>query len=255
MDWPKLCPFVTWMMNSQLCGSTGFSPSDLFLGKPSWKFSKVPEPCSNPSVESWLEEQLILQEGASKRLAHLREVALKRNNKGRTRSHYKIGEYVLVHKSRWPQKKMSKLESPWLGPFQVKDVFHNSLNVVVSPSLGGVVKVSLSMVKRWSEIQNWGEALDEDTNFTHTEENEMEIEEMSKEEMAEDGYFNVENILNHKYAHGWRFLVHWEGYPIANATWEPLKAFVQPTGIVNSALKAYCETHGLTEVLLKGLRP
>ena len=108
LDWPKLCPFVAWTMNSQLSSSTGFSPSDLFLGRPSWKFSKVPEPCSNPTVESWLEDQMILQESASKRLAHRREVSLKRNNKGRTRSHYKIGEYVLVHRSRGPQKKLSK---------------------------------------------------------------------------------------------------------------------------------------------------
>ena len=254
MDWPKLCPFVAWTMNSQISSSTGFSPSELFLGRPSWKFTKVPEPCSNPTVESWLEDQLILQESASKRLAHLREVSLRRNNKGRTRSHYKIGEYVLVHKNRWPQKKISKLESPWLGPFQIKNVFHNSLNVVVSPSLGGVVKVSLSMVKRWSEVQSLEESLEEEPVFHNTEENEMEAEEMSKEEMEEEGYFNVEAVLKHKYAQGWRFLVHWEGYPIANATWEPLKSFVQPTGVVNSKLKEYCEAHGLQEVLFKGLK-
>ena len=83
----------------------------------------------------------------------------------------------------------------------------------------------------------------------------MEVEEMSKEEMEQDGYFNVEQVLKHKYAHGWRFLVHWEGYPVANATWEPLRSFVQPSGVVNSKLREYCEAHGLQEVLIKGLKP
>ena len=257
MDWPKLCPFISWTMNSQISSSTGFSPSELFLGRPSWKFSKVPEPCSNPTVESWLEDQMIMQESASKRLAHLREVTLKRSNKGRKRSHYKVGEYVLVHKSRWPQKKISKLESPWLGPYQIKEVFHNSLNVMVSPALGGVIKVSLSMVKRWvdmmdvdvDDVEGNGPIMEEDGG-----ENNIEVEEMSKEEMEREGYFNVQSILKHKFAHGWRFLVHWEGYDVANATWEPLRSFVQPTGVVNSKLREYCELHGLQEVLLKGLK-
>ena len=78
-----------------------------------------------------MEEQMLLQESASKRLTHLRALALKRNNKGRVRSHFKVGEYILVHKSRWPQKKIPKLESPWLGPFRIEAIFHNSLNVMV----------------------------------------------------------------------------------------------------------------------------
>ena len=256
MDWPKLCPMVAWIMNSQLSSSTGFSPCELFLGRPSWKFTKVPEPCSNPTVDTWLQDQLLLQESASKRLAHIRAVALNRRNKGRVRSHFKVGEYVLVHKSRWPQKKIGKLESPWLGPYQIQEVFHNSLCVMVSPSLGGAVKVSLSMVKRWADVQNLDELFgDGDIGPLEEEEEDQEVmEEMSKEEMEKEGFYNVEAILKHKYAQGWRFLVHWEGFPVSNATWEPLKSFIQPTGVVNSKLKEYCETHGLEAVLYKGLK-
>jgi hypothetical protein len=253
MDWPKLCPLVAWTMNSQFSTSTGFSPSELFLGRPCWKFSKVPEPCSNPTVETWLQEQMCMQECASKRLAKLRAVALKRNNKGRVRSHFKIGEYVLVHKSRWPQKKIPKLESPWLGPFQVHEVFHNSLGVMVSPSLGGVIKVSLSMVKRWADVQNLDDTFEDKEIDVEEEEEEVQIE-MSTEEMAEEGFYNVEAILKHKYSQGWRFLVHWEGFPLSNLTWEPLKSFILPTGIVNSKLREYCERNGLEGVLLKGLK-
>ena len=37
LDWPKLTPIVGWMMNSQISPKTGFSASELFLGRPSWK--------------------------------------------------------------------------------------------------------------------------------------------------------------------------------------------------------------------------
>ena len=66
LDWPQLGPFFAWLHNYQVSPQTGFSPSELYLGRPSWKFSTVPEPFSNPSVESWLEDQLLLQEKAQK---------------------------------------------------------------------------------------------------------------------------------------------------------------------------------------------
>ena len=72
MDWPKLCPLVSWILNSQISGQTGYTPSELFLGRPSWKLEVVPEPCTNPSVKSWLEDQMLMQEQAIKRLEQLR---------------------------------------------------------------------------------------------------------------------------------------------------------------------------------------
>jgi len=249
MDWPKLCPLVTWIMNSQISSQTGYSPSDLFLGRPSWNFSKVPEPCSNPCVENWLSEQLILQEKATRRLTTLRERARRRANKGRVQTSYSKGDYVLVHKSRWPQKKIPKLESPWYGPFRVHEVHFNSLVVMASPSLGGLVKVSLSMIKRWRDVFD----LDEEEEVIVPEEEEEQVEEMNDDEMAEEGFYNVESILKHKFQQGWRFLVKWEGYPVENSTWEPVKNFIQSSGVVNSKFKEYCLEKGLEGVLQKAL--
>ena len=131
LDWPKLTPFVTWIHNSQISTQTGFTPSELFLGRPSWKFSTTPEPNTNPSVDSFLEDQLLCQENAIKRLEHLRNLSLKRSNKGRVAQNYHVGDYVLVHKKRWPQKKIPKLESPWLGPYRIHKVHHNFLKIMV----------------------------------------------------------------------------------------------------------------------------
>jgi hypothetical protein len=153
-NWPKLLPMVNFVMNSQISGSTGVSPSELFQGRSPWKFESVGEPCENPSVENWLMEQLLLQEKACVRLKHLRSLAMKRKNKVRTVAKYEVGQFVLVHKSRWPQRKVEKIQSPWFGPFKVVQVHFNSLMVLAFPSLGGLVKVSFSQVKHWSSVHD-----------------------------------------------------------------------------------------------------
>ena len=95
---------------------------------------------------------MMLQEIAIKRLEKLRESGLKKRNKGRSKSSYQKNDYVLVHKDRWPQKKIPKLESPWLGPYNVVQVHFNSLSILASPHLGGLCKVSLSQVKKWTDV-------------------------------------------------------------------------------------------------------
>ena len=67
---------------------------------------------------------------------------------------YEVGQYVLVHKSRWPQRKVEKIASPWFGPFKVVQVHFNSLEIMASPTMGGLVKVSYSQVKHWSSVHD-----------------------------------------------------------------------------------------------------
>ena len=115
-----------------------------------------------------------MQESAQKKLVHLRELTLKRANKGRKACKILEGDFVLVHKSRLPQKPLPKLESPWLEPFKVQKFNHSSLNVFFSPSLGGLVDVSLSMVKKGSPEN---EILEEDFEFVsqHQENEPLEV--------------------------------------------------------------------------------
>ena len=105
-DWVKLLPYVNFVLNSQISSATGICPAELFQGRPPWKFESVDEPCESPSVESWLMEQLFLQEKASLRMKNLRSVALQRKNKARRPAKYEVGQFVFLHKSRWPQRKV-----------------------------------------------------------------------------------------------------------------------------------------------------
>jgi len=256
-DWPKLVPFCTWLMNSQISGSTGYSPSELFLRRPSWKFDLIQEPGTNPSVESILMDQLKLQEIASQKLAKRRTTSFSQRNKGRTSSAYNVGGFVLVHKSRWPQRKIPKLESPWFGPFKIVEVHFNRLKVMSSPHLGGLIDVTFHHCKRWSDLVEINfEEPDDQIVAQEDQESGPKVPEpdsqiFTREEGEEMGFYNVEDILRHTYQQGWRFLVRWENFSFSSATWEPWQAFLLPHGDVNQVFQKYCERHGLVDILKK----
>ena len=66
-----------------------------------------------------------------------------------------------------------------------------------------------------------------------------EIEEMTADEMAVDGYYVVAGIARHEYKQGWKFLTLWDGYGLSEATWEPMSAFIQPDGSINPIFRTY----------------
>ena len=69
-------------------------------------------------------------------------------------------------------------------------------------------------------------------NAASTEEAD-ELEEMTADDMAVDGYYVVVGIARHEYKQGWRFLTLLDGYGLSEATWEPMSAFIQPVGSIN----------------------
>ena len=150
-NWTKLVPYATWIANSQVHTATGFSPAELFFGRPAWLPDMVPDPEDSPKTREWIEHQIELQNLAAKRLQHLREMQLRRANRGRTEVHYSEGEYVLIHKRRFPQWPTSILGSQWFGPFRVQSVKSHAVVVRASPKLGGEVEVAYSFLKKFPQ--------------------------------------------------------------------------------------------------------
>ena len=195
-------------------------------------------------------QQILIQEKASPRLQKLRTTNLKRLNKGRQPNVFKVNDYCLVHNKRWPQHKWPKLASPWQGPFKVLKVKFNMLQIMASPSLGGVIDVALHMCKKWSldlyETIFDNPELDDDVQDPISDSmippNTDEI--MSSDDAADIGYFNVHKLMKHKFQQGWKFLVWWENFPASQATWEPISAFILPNGSVNLVFKQYCLDKG-----------
>ena len=70
------------------------------------------------------------------------------------------------------------------------------------------------------------------------------------------GDFEVEKILKHRTpssssTRDWQFLVQWKGFPVEEATWEPVPTFIPR---FNSPWRDYCAKLGLLPDILKYLR-
>ena len=78
-----------------------------------------------------------------------------------------------------------------------------------------------------------------DLENTASPEEADELEEMTADEMAVEGYYVVAVIARHEYKQGWKFLTLWGGYWLSQATGELMSAFTQPEGSINPIFRSY----------------
>ena len=98
----RLLPVISLMMNSQESSATGYSPNELFLGRPAW-FLHAPYPeDTHSSVGEWVQEQQAKVDKAKAMLQRVRERQWNKKNKHRVPATYQEGDWVLVHHSRLP---------------------------------------------------------------------------------------------------------------------------------------------------------
>ena len=91
-DWVRLLPVISLMMNSQESSATGYSPHELFLGRPAW-FLHAPYPEDTHSlVGEWVQEQQAKVDKAKAMLQRVRERQWNKKNKHRVPATYQEGE-------------------------------------------------------------------------------------------------------------------------------------------------------------------
>jgi hypothetical protein len=248
-NWIRVVPYVTWLINCQVHTATGMTPAEVFLGRPCWTPDLVPDPDAQPAVSDWLEHQLDVQKLVQRRLQQKRVSALQKANKARKPAQYAVGQYVLVHKRRFPQWTTTVFGSQWFGPYRIISIAAHSVRVRASPRVGGEVEVAHEFLKRFPVLYDDSESDEEETQAAVLEDASNTVEEMTAEEAQEEGFYHVESILKHKYRKGWFFLTKWENWSLADSTWEPLKVFVLPDGRLNEKFQEYCLVHGLERPL------
>ena len=248
-DWVRLVPSAVLTMNSQQSSSTGLTPAELFHGgRPAW-FFKTPfsEDFSSP-VGDWLERKQSMVNQAGTNLRHIRDPELNRQNRLRRPASFKVGDLVFVHHSRplyWPR---NCLQDPYFGPYRIPRIDGSRIHVSCSPRIGGELLCAPKHLRHYhspddSSRDEWHLSDSEveriDLEKAASPEEADELEEMTADEMAVDGYYVVAGIARHEYKQGWKFLTLWDGYGLSEATWEPMSAFIQPDGSINSIFCSY----------------
>ena len=122
------------------------------------------------------------------------------------------------------------------------------IHVKCSPRLGGDLLCAPKQFRHYhsSDDLSWDEWRLSDSEVeridlenTASPEGADELEEMTADEMAVDGYYVVAGIARHEYKQGSKFLTLWDGYELSEAAWEPMSAFIQPDGSINLTFCSY----------------
>ena len=148
-----------------------------------------------------------------------------------------------------PPKRFSNcLQDPYFGPYHIIRIDGSRIHVRCSPRLGGELLCAPKQLRHYHSPDDlsWDDWLLSDSEIERIDlenaaspEEADELEDMTADEMAVDGYYVVAGIARHEYKQGWKFLTLWDGYGLSEATWEPMSAFIQPDGSINPIFRTY----------------
>ena len=227
-DWGRLLHVISLMMNSQESSATGYTPHELFMGRPAW-FLHAPYPeDSYSTVGKWVKQQTDKVAKAKAMLQRMRERQWNKKNKHRVPAPYQEGDWVLVHHSRLPAWPGSTGDDPYFGPYKILSVDSHRITVRCSPRLGWTLVCAAQQLKRYYnpkdlcgeewELNNKEIAALDLQGATSQMEVEGELPDMNAEEMAKEGFYLVKLVIRHRYRKGWRFPTLWEGFGVEEAT-------------------------------------
>ena len=185
---------------------------------------------------------------AGTNLGHIRDRELSQRNRLRRPASFKVGDVVLVHHSRLPSWPRNCLQNPYFGPYRIIKIDGSRIHARCSPRLGGELLYAPKQLRQdhscddlsrdeWRLSDSEVERIDREN--AASPERADELQEMTADEMAVDGYYMFAGIARHKYKQGWKFLTLWDGYGLSEATWEPMSAFIQPDGSTKPIICSY----------------
>ena len=102
-NWLRVLPYVIYLMNNQVSTRTGFSPHELFFGRPGFHIEFRTPQDAIPKMKEWMQKQPTLASKAKELLQRIRERENTSSNRGRKPVEYQIGDMVLVHHRRLPR--------------------------------------------------------------------------------------------------------------------------------------------------------
>ena len=103
-NWPRLTDYATFVMNNRERGKTGYSRSDIFFGRRTWRLEMPFAHAGNQDVESWIQEQNRLAQTVQDQWRRKRMTRHKYLNRRRAAAKYLVGDYVLVHQNRFQRR-------------------------------------------------------------------------------------------------------------------------------------------------------
>ena len=248
-DWVRLLPWAVLTMNPQRSSSTGFgAPRAVSWGTTCLVLQNPFREDFKSPVGDGLEHKQSMANQAGTNLRHIRDRELRRRNRLRRPASFKVGDLALVHHSRLPSRPRNCPQDPYFGPYRIIRIDGSRIHVRCSPRLGGELLCAPKQLRHYHSPDDlsWDEWRLSDSEVERIDlesatspEEAGELEEMTADEMAVNGYYVVAGIARHEYKKCWKFLTLWDCYGLSEAIWEPMSAFIQPDWSINPIFRSY----------------
>jgi hypothetical protein len=225
-DWDEYLSAAELAMNNAVNESTGYSPFYLFYGRDAhlpidFAITQLTGARNNPAAEEALMKWRQAMQLAQGNVARAQERQVRYYNSKKRRVEFKVGDKVLLAtanlKLLGEQKRARKLTERWIGPYRVKKVINrNAYELELPPSLKIHPVINVSQLKEYRD----GTDL-----FPNRPQPLTRPAPVAKEDSGAPEW-EVERILDHRTvgrSKRVQYLVEWKGYPLHEATWEPIE--------------------------------
>lgn len=228
-DWAEWLPMAGFAYNDKVQSSTGFSPFYVNKGYHPWKGHEARREVKNVTAQQVVDQLKEVQSEAASAIKASQEMMKRYYDRTKKESRkYNIGDEVWLEgyniKTNRPMK---KLEDKRYGPFKIIEKIGKSA-------------YKLQLPKTWRAIHPvFNEVvLSPYTAPVYTSQRKPPppLPEIIDGEVE----YNVEKILDSKVERGvLKYLVHWEGYPRSEETWEPASQLTHAQEAVKDFHKQY----------------
>lgn len=216
-DWEQYLSMAEFVCNNSRNASTGYTPFMMNYGRNPdipWNQMIVTD-ARMPAVDEFLEQMKNIVKIAKDTLLEAQRRQEVQSNKNRRDFLFRKGDFVLlsgknIELAITRQQTSKKLQSKFLGPFQIKEVISNvayQLDLPVTMRIHPIFHVSLLKPYRDpGEVDYREKATDQAPIIINDEEE-----------------FEIEKILDHRWNGKKRkkeYLIKWKGYHDHDATWE-----------------------------------
>ena len=225
-DWDEHLAAAELAINNAKNETTGYSPFYLFYGREAilpldLAITQLTGARNNPTAQEelarWRRALVYAAENTKKAQKRQTEYA----NKCRRMEEYKIGDRVLLAtahlKLQGEVKRARKFTERYIGPYRVSKIINRNAYQLELPSTLRIHPViNISQLKRYKD----GAALFPTRPMELTRPDPVAIEDSGAP------IFEVDKILDHRRigkSKRIQYLVSWKGYPIHEATWEPIE--------------------------------
>ena len=148
----------------------------------------------------WLDHKQSLGNQAGTNLRHIRDRELSRRNCLRRPASFKVGDLVFVHHSHLPSWPRNCLYDHYFGPYRIIRIDGSRIHVRCSPRLGGELLCAPEQLRHYHSPDDlsWDEWRCSDSEVERIDlesaaspEEADELEKMTADDMAVDGYYVV----------------------------------------------------------------